>query len=79
MTRSMTFATILLSASTAWSCGSPDGTSDSTLATRTASDEVTSDPDGGTEDDIDSGKIGKGAGGGGGDMDGGCGRTATSK
>jgi hypothetical protein len=71
----MTFATIFLSAFASWSCGSPDGTSDSTLATHTASDEVTSGADGGTEDETDGGKVGKGAG----DMDGGCGPKTASK
>ncbi len=73
MTRSTTFTTLLSGALAAFAvggCGSPDGTSDSTLSTHTASDEVTTDGDGGTAETSDGGSSGKGDKGGMGD--GGC-------
>jgi hypothetical protein len=48
MTRTMAFPMVLLTAFAGWGCGgATDGSSDSTEATHTASDEISTDTDGG--------------------------------
>ncbi len=56
MTRSMAFTMTFLSAFAAWGCGgATDEASDSTEATHTASDEISTDSDGGTTTTTDGG------------------------